>query len=108
MKELKIRLGRRIRALRKDAGLTQERLGEMSSLSYKYIGEVERGTVNISLESLTRIAETIGISLGKLFDEESHPVRKTIVKKPPVTQALSRSEIRAVEKTIEILRRMTS
>lgn len=80
----------------------------MSCLSYKYIGEVERGTVNISLESLMRIAETIGISLGKLFDEEDRTVSKTISKKPSVAQTLSRSEIRAVEKVIDMLRKMTS
>lgn len=80
----------------------------MSCLSYKYIGEVERGEVNISLESLMRIAEIIGISLGKLFDEEGHTIRKTISKKPPVAQTLSRSEIRAVEKVIVMLRKMTS
>ncbi len=48
--KLRKELGERIRELRKIAGITQEELGEKSALSYKYIGELERGQVNVSLD----------------------------------------------------------
>ena len=47
-------LGQRIRELRKQRGLSQERLGDDSSLSGKFIGEVEREEKSISIDSLSR------------------------------------------------------
>src|SRR5881394_2373707 len=43
-------LGQRLRALRKQRALSQERLGDRSGLSGKFIGEVERGEKSISIE----------------------------------------------------------
>jgi transcriptional regulator with XRE-family HTH domain len=39
--------------------MSQEKLAEKADLSYKYVGEVERGCVNISLDSLVRIAKAL-------------------------------------------------
>lgn len=41
-------LGKRIRTLRRLKTLTQEELGEKAGLSYKFVGEIERGEVNPS------------------------------------------------------------
>ncbi|MBI4378760.1 MAG: helix-turn-helix domain-containing protein [Nitrospinae bacterium] len=38
--------------MRKSRGFTQEELGEKAGLSYKFIGELERGEENVSLDSL--------------------------------------------------------
>ena len=62
-------VGRKIRACRKQAGLSQETLAEKADLSYKYVGEVERGCVNISLDSLVRIAKALRVALRDLTDE---------------------------------------
>jgi transcriptional regulator with XRE-family HTH domain len=62
-------VGQKIRARRKQAGLTQEKLAEKADLTYKYVGEVERGTVNISLDSLVRIAKALRVRLLDLTDE---------------------------------------
>ncbi|MGB7749526.1 MAG: helix-turn-helix transcriptional regulator [Verrucomicrobiia bacterium] len=62
-------VGQKIRACRKQAGLTQEKLAEKADLTYKYVGEVERGTVNISLDSLVRIAKALRVSLRDFVDE---------------------------------------
>ncbi|HVU27798.1 MAG TPA: helix-turn-helix transcriptional regulator [Verrucomicrobiae bacterium] len=37
---------------RKRAGISQEKLAVKADLSYKYVGEVERGVMNTSLDSL--------------------------------------------------------
>ncbi|WP_152679707.1 helix-turn-helix domain-containing protein, partial [Paenibacillus sp. IHB B 3415] len=47
-------VGSRIRELRKAKGWTQEQLAEAASLHYSYIGGVERGDRNISLETLEK------------------------------------------------------
>jgi len=61
-------LGQRLRELRKQHGLSQERLGERSGLSGKFIGEVERGEKSISIDSLHRIATALAVPLGILVD----------------------------------------
>jgi transcriptional regulator with XRE-family HTH domain len=59
-------VGQQIRAYRKEAGLTQEKLAEKASLSYKYVGEVERGVVNVSFDSLMRLAKALKLKVSDL------------------------------------------
>jgi len=47
--------------------LTQEQLAEKAGLSYKYVGEVERGQENISLDALVRIANALKAPLSVLI-----------------------------------------
>lgn len=61
-------LGQRLRALRKERGLSQERLGALSGLSGKFIGEVERGEKSISVDSLYHVAVALGVPLRVLTD----------------------------------------
>jgi transcriptional regulator with XRE-family HTH domain len=61
-------LGQRLRALRKQHGLSQERLGERSGLSGKFIGEVERGEKSISIDSLYRVSVALETPLRDLTD----------------------------------------
>jgi transcriptional regulator with XRE-family HTH domain len=61
-------LGQRLRALRKQRGLSQERLGERSSLSGKFIGEVERGEKSISIDSLYHVSVALDVPLRQLTD----------------------------------------
>jgi transcriptional regulator with XRE-family HTH domain len=56
-------VGQQIRVYRKQAGLSQEKLAEKAGLSYKYLGEVERGVVNVSLDTLMRIAKALKVRL---------------------------------------------
>ena len=61
-------LGQRLRALRKQRLLSQERLGERANLSGKFIGEVERGEKSISIDSLYRVSVALGVPLYLLTD----------------------------------------
>jgi transcriptional regulator with XRE-family HTH domain len=61
-------LGQRLRALRKQRGLSQERLGERSGLSGKFIGEVERGEKSISMDSLYRVSVALEVPMRDLTD----------------------------------------
>jgi len=61
-------LGQRLRALRKQRGLSQERLGRKAGLSGKFIGEVERGEKSISIDSLFHVATALRVPLRQLTD----------------------------------------
>jgi transcriptional regulator with XRE-family HTH domain len=66
--DFKQMVGEQIRKIRKLRGMTQERLAEQSGLSFSYISDVERGTRNISLESLGKIINALGIKPAQLFE----------------------------------------
>jgi transcriptional regulator with XRE-family HTH domain len=55
-----------VRSHRKRAGLSQEKLAEKADLSAVFISNVERGTENISVDALARIARALGVRLRDL------------------------------------------
>ena len=61
-------LGANIRAKREALGLSQERLGEIASLHRTYIGSVERGERNISLDNILAISRALHCSPGDLLE----------------------------------------
>ena len=61
------RLGHRIRQARVDRGLTQAELAELADVSTPYVSHVERGAKTISLNTLTRVAESLGTTLDSLL-----------------------------------------
>ncbi len=61
------KLGERIRLLRKEQNLSQERLGELSNIHTNHIGAIERGEKNVTIESLAKITNGLGITLEELF-----------------------------------------
>ena len=65
---LRKHLGERLRTRRKDRGLSQERLGQRSRISSKFIGEVERGEKSISVDNLYRISVALRVALPDLTD----------------------------------------
>ncbi len=102
------KLGERIKELRKSAGITQEELGERAELSYKFIGEVERGQVNVSLDSIVKIAGALGVKIGDLFSKERILVQKITVKeKSPLTQ-FSPHDLHLIKKALRLLNRTFS
>jgi len=80
MREKKVAelLGRRIRALRKSKGLTQEQLGAECGVNYKFLGGIERGEENPSLSVLLKIAGGLGVEVAEFFRfgyEETNPTK---------------------------------
>jgi XRE family transcriptional regulator, regulator of sulfur utilization len=65
--DLSIKLGERIRIIRKEKELSQEELGEHSGLHTNYIGAVERGEKNLTIDSIIKISKGLNISLEELF-----------------------------------------
>ncbi len=62
-------LGQRIRNYRTAGGLSQEKLAELSGCHPTYIGQIERGEKNATIESIEKISDALHISLSKLFEK---------------------------------------
>ncbi|MDE3100422.1 MAG: helix-turn-helix transcriptional regulator [Verrucomicrobiota bacterium] len=62
-------LGEAIRAKRKKANFSQERLAEKANLSTVFISRVERGKESPSVDSLVKIAKALGASARDLVRE---------------------------------------
>ena len=67
MNKIRKLFGNRVKELRKAKNISQEELGERAGLHYTYIGGVERGERNISLESIEKIASGLEVNTGELF-----------------------------------------
>jgi transcriptional regulator with XRE-family HTH domain len=65
------RFGLRVRSLRKQRGLSQERLAELADLHFTYVSSVERGKRNISLINIVRLARALKVSPALLFQDIS-------------------------------------
>jgi transcriptional regulator with XRE-family HTH domain len=59
--------GAAVRAFRQRLGISQETLAERADLHRTYITDVERGARNISLESISRLAQALNLSISSLF-----------------------------------------
>jgi DNA-binding XRE family transcriptional regulator len=61
--------GDAIRAYRKEAGLTQEKLAERAELHHNFIGGVERGTMECSISKAMKIAKALCVHICDLLKD---------------------------------------
>ncbi len=61
------RLGKRIRKLRSQRGWSQEEFSDVCSINRSYMGRIERGELNLTLDSLEKVARGLGISVSALL-----------------------------------------
>lgn len=66
--ELKKLIGEKIRSVRVAKNMTLQQLGTATGLQSTYIGDVERGKRNASIDSLEKIMIALDIRPGELFD----------------------------------------
>ncbi len=59
MKDLAISVGLKIKAKRKEMGVSQDKLALLADIDRSYVGRIERGEVNITLEKLYEIADVL-------------------------------------------------
>ena len=61
-------VGRNLRARRQEQGLSQEDFADAIGVHRTYLGDVERGERNLSLQRLERIALELGVEARSLLD----------------------------------------
>ncbi len=62
-----LRFGARLRVLRKERELSQERFAEICDLDRTYISGIERGERNVSLKNIEVLARGLNLELSELF-----------------------------------------
>jgi transcriptional regulator with XRE-family HTH domain len=75
--------GRRVRAIRKAAGITQERIAEQAQINPKYLGELERGEKKPSFDALIALARALRVPPVAFFqfdreERDDRTLRKKI------------------------------
>jgi len=68
-RDTRIRFGARVRSLRQARRLTQEALAEVAGLHRNYVGSLERGERNVSIENVHALAQALGVRDADLFVE---------------------------------------
>lgn len=67
--ELNKAFGKRLASLRKANGLTQEQLAYSSGIDRSYVGKIERGQVNLTLQKLYLLAKCLQCSPCELLPD---------------------------------------
>jgi transcriptional regulator with XRE-family HTH domain len=80
MNELKL-FGRRLRTVRKAAGLTQEEAAERASLNPKYLGQIERGEKRPSFDAIMSLAKALQVSPSVFFQLDREEGDEKVVRK---------------------------
>lgn len=66
---IRLKLGRKVKQLRKACGLTQERLSEVSEIDYKYVQRIEgKNPPAVRIDTLERLAKALKTSVSDLLD----------------------------------------
>lgn len=63
-------IGENLRRLRKARGWSQERLADKSLTDQDFVGRIERGQVNVSVDTLARIGEALGVEIIEFFQSQ--------------------------------------
>jgi len=67
-KNLALKFGEVIRTLRKDQNISQEELAFKAGVHRTYIGMIERGEKNITLENIQKLSHALNISMKTIFE----------------------------------------
>ena len=78
--DIKKEIGARVKELRKIKNLTQEQLAEKAGVSTKYIGDVERGKANITLDYIINLSKALNLEiLDGLIKFENLGIEKQMI-----------------------------
>ncbi|WP_342437721.1 helix-turn-helix transcriptional regulator [Paenibacillus sp. FSL L8-0436] len=110
MIKLRNMVGDRIRDIRKAKGLTQQQLAELSTLDDAYIGSVERGERNFSIDSLEKIVTALKVKPSELlqsYDKQNEieaAQREAIDEYAIVVSELNVEEIERIRRIVKEVR----
>ncbi len=62
-----VAFGAAVRSFRRELGFAQEAFAARAAIDRSYFGAIERGEVNVSLETIIKLAGALGVSVATLF-----------------------------------------
>ncbi len=65
-----VAFGDRVRKLRKNNGLSQEKMASLAGIDRSYMGHIERGEKNITLTKIYQLSEALGVEVADLFPRD--------------------------------------
>lgn len=68
--DIKLKVGQRIKVLRKEIGLSQEALALKAEVDRTYVTDVENGRRNVSVEILERLIKALDVSIADFFSSK--------------------------------------
>ena len=71
----------RIRKAREDAGYTREKFAELLDVTVSYLAEVERGRTNVSVKTLIKICNVLGLSADYVLFGENREADALLLEK---------------------------
>lgn len=99
---VRAQVGLALKRWRTDRGLTQEELASRSNLSYKFIGEIERGIANPTILTLSTLARALDVEIVELISARDQVVAQFQLSRKQVQR------VRDAAETIDtVLRRLT-
>jgi CheY-like chemotaxis protein len=102
--DLKKAFGGTVRVWRNRLGLSQEELGGRAGLHRTYVSDIERGSRNVSLESMEKLADALQVSVGTLFSNPAEPppqngnqsvIEILLVEDSPIDITLAKAALKA-------------
>ena len=71
-------LAQNVKQIKKERGLTQFDLSELTGLSVREIGKIERSQVSITLDTLQKLADGLGVTVIKMISEQYNVSRSEL------------------------------
>jgi len=100
IEELTLSVGSLVRSIRTKRGLTRKNLAYHSDVSERYLAQVERGSANISLALLSRIANALGVRTGSLLPERE----VSCIQYPPLGELIDDFDLETQKRAYQLLR----
>lgn len=98
-----IKLGEKIRKIRKERGFTQEQLSEICDISTGFLGHIERGTRKLSLDTLFSIAMVLDVSIDYLLIDSASKSDNFLQQIDSVARSKNPSAYNTFRKTVRLL-----
>jgi transcriptional regulator with XRE-family HTH domain len=95
--------GKRVRAIRKAARITQEDAAEKAQLNSKYLGEIERGEKRPSFEAILALADALNTSPAAFFQFDNEEGNEKILRKK-IEALVSESSLQQLQHAYRILK----
>lgn len=97
-------LGKKIQTIREKRDLTQEKLEEKTGINAKYISALERGQINLTVNTLEKLSKGLDIELYELFIFSVKPESCQSVKKA-IESLMKDTDIKTLVLTLEFLKK---